>query len=79
MLRRETEPQTLKNLHFLDKNDQTLYNFICGPSTTKLLLYNVYVQCTMYTVRCTMYIVKWKLRCRVQRDHTYLCVHEQGV
>ena len=39
------------------------------------------VQCTrtMYTVRCTMYIVKWKLRCRVQRDHTYLCVHEQGV
>ena len=33
------------------------------------------------TVQCTrtMYIVKWKLRCRVQRDHTYLCVHEQGV
>ena len=79
MLHRETEPQTLKNLHFLDKNDQTLYNFICGPSATKLLLYNVHVQCTMYTVRCTMYIVKWKLRCRVQRDHTYLCVHKQGV
>ena len=72
MLHRETEPQKLKNLHFLDKNDQTLYNFICGPSTTKLLLYNVNVQCTMY-------IVKWKLRCRVQRDHTYLYVHEQGV
>ena len=70
MLHRETEPQTLKNLHFLDKNDQTLYNFICGPSTTKLLLYNAHVQCTMY-------IVKWKLRCRVQRDYT--CVHEQGV
>ena len=68
MLHREKEPQTLKNLHFLDKNDQTLYNFICGPST----MYAVHVQCTMY-------IVKWKLRCRVQRDHTYLCVHEQGV
>ena len=79
MLHRETEPQTLKNLHFLDKNDQTLYNFICGPSTTKLLLYNVHCTRTMYTVRCTMYIVKWKLRCRVQRDHTYLCVHEEGV
>ena len=39
------------------------------------------VQCTrtMYNVHCTMNIVKWKLLCRVQRDHTYLCVHEQGV
>ena len=50
MLHRETEPQTLKNLHFLDKNDQTLYNFICGPSTMKLLLYNVH--CTVYNVHC---------------------------
>ena len=52
MLHREIEPQTLKNLHFLDKNDQTLYNFICGPFTTKLLLYNVHCTHTMYNVHC---------------------------
>ena len=54
----------------------SLYN---ETSTVQCTLYTYNVQCTMYTVRCTMYIVKWKLRCRVQRDHTYLCVHEQGV
>ena len=52
MLHRETEPQTLKNLHFLDKNDQTLYNFIRGPSRMKLLLYNVHCTRTMYNVHC---------------------------
>ena len=64
MLHRETEPQTLKNLHFLDKNDQTLYNFICGPSTTKLLLYNVRVQCTLYGVQCTLLSGSYAVECR---------------
>ena len=54
----------------------TLYTYNVQCTRT---MYNVHVQCTMYTVRCTMYIVKWKLRCRVQRHYTYLCVHEQGV
>ena len=54
----------------------SLYN---ETSTVQCTLYTYNVQCTMYTVRCKIYIVKWKLRCRVQRDHTNLCVHEQGV
>ena len=61
MLHRETEPQTLKNFLFLDKNDQILYNFICGPSTTKLLLYNVHCTRTMYNVHCTVYNVHSKV------------------
>ena len=50
MLHRETKPEALKNLHFLDENYQTLYDFICGPSSTKLLLYNVHCTRTMYNV-----------------------------
>ena len=57
MLHHETEPEALKNLHFLDKNDQTLYDFICGPSSTKLLLYSVQLQCTLYGIQCTVYNV----------------------
>ena len=57
MLHRETEPEALKNLHFLDKNYQTLYDFICGPSSTKHLLYNLHCTRTMYNVHCTLYTV----------------------